>query len=78
MKPKAEKFYESAIKYVFEGNQQMAFNEIKKGLELYRDYTKLLILRASLFRANKDFENALNDLERASKFMAQEGLDTEV
>ena len=78
MRPKAEKFYESAIKNIFEGNQPGAFQDIKKGLELFRDMTKLLILRASLFRKNKDFENSLYDLERASKFMVQEGLEKEV
>lgn len=75
MRPKAEVLYENAIKHIFENNQQAAFSDIKKGLELYWDMTKLLILRAGLFRQNKDFENALNDLERASKFMVQEGLE---
>ena len=37
MKPKAEKHYEAAIKLIFESNQQQAYIEIKKGLELYRD-----------------------------------------
>ena len=78
MWPKAEEKYESAIKHIFENNQQAAFSDIKKGLELYWDMTKLLILWAGLFRSNKDYENALNDLERASKFMVQEGLELEV
>lgn len=69
MWPKAEEMYESAIKHIFENNQQSAFFDIKRGLEMFWDMTKLLILRASLHRTNKDYESALNDLEWASKFM---------
>ena len=78
MKPKAEEMYQKAIKYIFEQNHPLAFDCIRKGLELFRDMSKLLLLRASLHRDQKDFESALNDLERASKFMYQEGLENEV
>jgi hypothetical protein len=40
--------------------------------------SKLLLLRASIFRQQKDYEAALNDLEKASKFMFAEGLEQDV
>jgi tetratricopeptide (TPR) repeat protein len=51
---------------------------VRKGLDMFHDMTKLLILRASLYRQQKDYESALNDLERASKFMYAEGLENDV
>ena len=78
MKPRAEDFYKKASKFIFEGNRALAFENIKKGLELFHDMSKLLLLRASLYRQQRDYELALNDLERASKFMFQEGLEAEV
>lgn len=63
---------------MFEKNIPMAMENIKKGLELFHDMSKLLLLRASIYRQQKDFESALNDLERASKFMFAEGLEAEV
>jgi tetratricopeptide (TPR) repeat protein len=78
MKPRAEEFYKKATKFIFEGNKALAFENIKKGLELFHDMSKLLLLRASLYRQQRDYEMALNDLERASKFMFTEGLETEV
>ena len=50
MKPRAEEFYKKASKFIFEGNRALAFENIKKGLELFHDMSKLLLLRASLFR----------------------------
>lgn len=78
MKPKAEEMYQQAMKNIFKKNLEGAFDNIKQGLELFRDMTKLLLLRASLYRQQKDFENALNDLEKASKFMFVDGLENEV
>lgn len=78
MKPRAEEFYKKAVKFVFEGNKIMAFENIKKGLEMFHDMSKLLLLRASLHRQNLDYEFALNDLEKASKFMFAEKLEGEV
>jgi tetratricopeptide (TPR) repeat protein len=40
--------------------------------------TKLLLLSASLHRENQDFDQALTDLEKASKFMYAEGLENDV
>ncbi len=51
---------------------------IGKGLELFHDMTKLLLLSASLHRESQDFDQALSDLERASKFMYAEGLENDV
>jgi tetratricopeptide (TPR) repeat protein len=50
MKPRAEEFYKKATKFIFEGNKALAFENIKKGLELFHDMSKLLLLRASLYR----------------------------
>ena len=78
MKPRAEEFYKKASKFIFEGNRHLALESIKKGLDLFHDMSKLLLLRASLHRQAKDYEQALNDLEKASKFMFVEKLENEV
>jgi len=49
-KPRAEEFYKKATKAIFEGKRQFAFEMIAKGLELFHDMTKLLLLSASLHR----------------------------
>ena len=56
----------------------MALEFISKGLELFQDMTKLLLLRASIYRERQDYDQALSDLERASKFMYAEGLENDV
>ena len=78
MRPKALAHYEKAINSLFEKDIEGALNEIKKGLDMYRDMTQLLVLRASIHRQNQDYNSALNDLERASKYMQAEGLEQEV
>ena len=78
MKPKAEAKYQQAMKNIFKKDVEAAFDDIKKGLDLFKDMTKLLLLRASLHRQQKDYENALNDLERASRFMFVDKLENEV
>jgi len=50
MKPRAEEFYKKATKYIFEGKKVLAFESIKRGLDMFHDMSKLLLLRASLFR----------------------------
>lgn len=78
MKPRAEEYYKKATKFIFEGNRHLAMESINKGLELFHDMSKLLLLRASLHRQAKDYEQALNDLEKASKFMFAEKLEHDV
>lgn len=78
MKPRAEEYYKKATKFIFEDNKAMALDSIKKGLDTFHDMTKLLLLRASIHRKDKDYESALNDLEKASKFMFAEGLESDV
>jgi len=78
MKPRADEFYKKAAKYIFDGNKALALENIKRGLDLFHDMSRLLLLRASLYRQQKDYESALNDLEKASKFMFAEGLENEV
>jgi hypothetical protein len=63
---------------VFDGKRVLAFELIEKGLELFHDMTKLLLLSASLHRESQDFDQALSDLERASKFMYAESLENDV
>lgn len=50
MRPRAEEFYKKASKFIFEGNKALALDNIKKGLDLFHDMSKLLLLRASLSR----------------------------
>ena len=78
MKPRAEEYYKKATKFIFEGNRHLAMDSINKGLDLFHDMSKLLLLRASLNRQAKDYEQALNDLEKASKFMFAEKLEHDV
>lgn len=77
-KPRAEEFYKKATRAIFEGNRYLGLELISKGLELFHDMTKLLLLRASIHRERQDYDQALSDLERASKFMYAEGLENEV
>ncbi len=77
-KPRAEEFFRKATKAVFDGKRILAFELIEKGLELFHDMTKLLLLSASLHRESQDFDQALSDLERASKFMYAESLENDV
>jgi hypothetical protein len=51
---------------------------IDKGLDLFHDMAKLLLLRASLHRESADYDQALTDLEKASKMMVAEGLENDV
>jgi tetratricopeptide (TPR) repeat protein len=78
MKPRADEFYKKATKFLFQGNKTLALENIKLGLEMFREMSKLLLLRASIYRSQKDYEQALNDLEKASKFMFAEGLEQDV
>lgn len=73
-RPRAMQYYTRATKEVFKGNKYLAMELIEKGLELFHDMTRLLLLRAAIFREQKDYDQALSDLERASKFMFAEGL----
>lgn len=49
-KPRAEEYYKKATRAIFEGNRYLALELISKGLELFHDMTKLLLLRASIHR----------------------------
>jgi regulator of sirC expression with transglutaminase-like and TPR domain len=42
---------------------------VNKGLSIYRENSKLLVLKAVIDRKLGNFEIALNDLERASRHM---------
>lgn len=71
-------YYRKATNFVFHGNKYLALENISKGLELFHDMTRLLLLRAAIHRESKDYDQALSDLERASKFMFAEGLQNDV
>lgn len=77
-KPRADEYFKKATHAIFHGKKAECFELIEKGLGLFHDMTKLLLLRASLHRENLDFDQALTDLERASKFMYAEGLENDV
>lgn len=55
-KPRAEEYYKKAVRFIFEDNKYLAMENINKGLELFHDMTKLLLLRASIFREKRDFD----------------------
>lgn len=76
-RPRAMEYYKKATKFVFQGNKFLAMENIQKGLEHFHDMTRLLLLRAAIFRESKDYDQALSDLERASKFMFAEGLQND-
>ena len=71
-------YHQRAVKEVFKGKKFQALEAIAKGLELFHDMTRLLLLRAAIYREQKDYDQALSDLERASKFMFAEGLQNDV
>lgn len=77
-RPRAMEYYKKAVKFVFQGNKHMAMENITKGLDLFHDMTRLLLLRAAVYRESKDYDQALTDLEKASKFMFAEGLQKDV
>lgn len=55
-KPRADEFYKRATTAIYEGKRAEAFELIEKGLELFHDMAKLLLLRASLHRESADFD----------------------
>jgi tetratricopeptide (TPR) repeat protein len=78
MKPKAMEWGAKAKKAIFDKDFKKAVYCINKGLEFYEESSQLYLLRASLHRIQSNFEQALNDLERASKYMKYEGTTDEV
>lgn len=43
-------YHKRAIKEIFKGNKYLAMENIEKGLELFHDMTRLLLLRAAIYR----------------------------
>jgi len=78
MKPIAEDWHKKAMHAIFSEDWEKALFCCDKGLSIYRENSKLLILKAVIDRKLGNFEVALNDLERASRHMNFEGLVTEV
>ena len=55
-RPRAMEYYKKATKFVFQGNRYLAMENITKGLDLFHDMTRLLLLRAAIFRESKDYD----------------------
>ena len=49
-RPRAMEYHQRAVKEVFKGNKFLAMEAIEKGLELFHDMTRLLLLRAAIYR----------------------------
>ena len=49
-RPRAMEYYKKAVKFVFQGNKYLAMENVQKGLDLFHDMTRLLLLRAAIFR----------------------------
>jgi len=55
-RPRAMEYYKKATNFVFLGNKYLALENISKGLELFHDMTRLLLLRAAIHRESKDYD----------------------
>ena len=78
MRPMSNEWLEKANKAIFNNDLKLAMYCINKGLNVYRDSPKLLLLRASIYRLMQNFEEALDDLERASLHMNFENISEQV
>lgn len=78
MKPLADQWYDRAVGALFEDDLEKAMYFINKGLGIYKESTKHLLLRATIHRKREIFEEALADLEKSSKHMNFEGLTDQV
>lgn len=78
MRPMSNEWLDKATKAIFDNDLKLAMYCINKGLNVYRDSPKLLLLRASIHRKMENFEEALDDLERASLHMNFENISEQV
>lgn len=78
MRPMSNEWLDKATKAIFSNDLKLAMYCINKGLNVYRDSPKLLLLRASIHRQLLNFEEALDDLERASLHMNFENISEQV
>lgn len=78
MRPMSNEWLDKATKAIFDNDLKLAMYCINKGLNVYRDSPKLLLLRASIHRKLEHFEEALDDLERASLHMNFENISEQV
>lgn len=78
MRPMSNEWLEKANKAIFNNDLKLAMYCINKGLNVYRDSPKLLLLRASIHRLLQNYEEALDDLERASLHMNFENISEQV
>jgi tetratricopeptide (TPR) repeat protein len=78
MTPVAEEWHKKAMHAIFAEDWEKALFSVNKGLSVYRENSKLLILKAVIDRKLGNFEVALNDLERASRHMNFENLVEDV
>jgi tetratricopeptide (TPR) repeat protein len=78
MRPMSNEWLDKATKAIFDNDLKLAMYCINKGLNVYRDSPKLLLLRASIQRQLQNYEEALDDLERASLHMNFENISEQV
>eukprot|EP00743_Colponemidia_sp_Colp-15_P002597 GILK01002814.1.p1 GENE.GILK01002814.1~~GILK01002814.1.p1 ORF type:complete len:403 (-),score=72.88 GILK01002814.1:114-1322(-) len=78
MKGSSDEYYMLATRDIFLGDVKRAFQHLQVALEFDHNSTKVLLLKAGLYRRQKQFEDALRELELATKRMHEENLQEEV
>lgn len=72
VKPKLEEWHAKATTSIFDQNYEKALYCITKGFEVWPDSSRLLLLRAFVYRQQGNFEGALTELEKATRNMDYE------
>jgi tetratricopeptide (TPR) repeat protein len=72
VKPKVEEWHSKAATAIFDQDYDKALYCITKGFEVWPDSSRLLLLRAFVYRQQGNFEGALTELEKATRNMDYE------
>lgn len=72
VKPKVEEWHTKAATAIFDQEYEKALYCITKGFEIWPDSSRLLLLRAFVYRQQGNFEGALTELEKATRNMDYE------
>lgn len=72
VKPKVEEWHSKAASAVFDQDYEKALYCISKGFDIWPDSSRLLLLRAFVYRQQGNFEGALTELEKATRNMDYE------
>lgn len=78
MKPLAQEWHDKAVNAIFNKDYKQAIYYVGKGLAIYKDSPRLLLLRASVHRLQENYEEALDDLEKSSRHMNFENISDQV